>query len=204
MDINKIKNIINSIFSDGYGENNFKILIPSSEISIKISNTNNSTSLLFTDVLPCIKIKKFISLSFSIEGIILNENDGYIKIKNFPDIPISYLNGIGEVYGAKSYDIESCIDQEFTDENKKKIAHKCLQCAESWAIITSSSGINFANANASERTKLKKMCHNFVVDNVRKEMKQEYGSVVLSWVLLFVIIPSVARFIVTRLLNKIF
>lgn len=204
MDISNIKNIIDSIFNGGYGESNVKFLIPDKELLIKISNHENTTTISFLNSLPCIKIKKFISLSFSIEGIVLNKDDGYIKIKNFPDISISYLTNLGDMYGAKIPSITDDIEQEFSDEQSKKIAHKCLQYAESWAIITGSSGINFAESNINERKKLKKMCHDFVVENVRKDVKREYGSAFISWFIILVLIPSIARFIVTRLLNRIF
>jgi hypothetical protein len=149
-----------------------------------------------------------ITLYAYIEEISLGKSGGLIKLKNFPNINFSYekstISFFNENYQFQN-DLFNEIETKYSDPIKKKIAHKCLQYGTEWATIVSQSG-GFCELNYESKRNLKSQCLNFVIENVKRdfENEKEHGSVILTYLLVFIIIPAVARFIIVRLLEKYF
>lgn len=205
--IQQIKDIIYSIFSDsGYSIKNFNVQFPH-PLDIKITkDKNNNISLDFTQSLPKVGWKKLINFTAWVQGISLGENEGVLKLKYFPDIKFSYDDTAPKLFGS-SYDfsdIENDIDQEYGDDDQKKLAKKCLHYANEWTTIASQGGINFSACNEKSRKQLKQSCRKFVVDNIKNDEEIVAGSVILTFLLLYVVLPVVLKFVLERLFKKLF
>lgn len=203
----EISQILLSIFSDeGYTVQGFKIKSKSPLIA-NVYNEGSETSIKFGPNLPKAEITRLITLYVYIEEILFKQDGGVVRLKNFPDISFGYEQSLLSVLFSNNFacdeDLHSLIEETYTDEKKKKIAEKCLHYGTEWATIVSQSG-GFAGANSSDKKELKSQCINFVVENVRHDVEQEYGSVILTYLLVFIVIPAIARFIITRLLEKYF
>lgn len=202
----EVSQILFQIFSnEGYKVNGFTIKSESPLVA-NVSSDDNQTEIKFSSNLPRAEIKKLITLYVYVEGIVFKKDGGSIKLKNFPDINFSYENSLLSFLEQQfSYndDIVAEIDKKYTDSTKNKIAHKCLQYGTEWATIVSSEN-GFADLDETAKRSLKSQCLDFVVDNVKHDVEQEYGSVILTYLLVFIVIPAIARFIITRLLEKYF
>jgi len=203
----EISQILLSIFSDeGYTVQGFKIKSKSPLIA-NVYNEGSETSIKFGSNFPKAEITRLITLYVYIEEIIFRENGGVVRLKNFPDISFGYEQSLISVLFSDKFacsrELHQLIEETYTDEKKKKIAEKCLHYGTEWATIVSQSG-GFAGASSNDRKALKSQCINFVVENVRHDVEQEYGSVILTYLLVFIVIPAIARFIITRLLEKYF
>ena len=202
----EISEVLFKIFSDeGYKVNGFTISSESPLVA-NIFGDESQTSIKFGNNRPKASIKKFITLYAYVEEMVFGKEGGSIKLKNFPDISFSYeksLLSFLEQQFSCDEDLIAEIDAKYTDATKNKIAHRCLQYGTEWATIVSSCD-GFTGASASRKKQLRSQCIDFVVDNVRHDVEQEYGSVILTYLLVFIIIPAVARFIITKLLEKYF
>ena len=90
VDLKQIRDIIYQIFSDvGYSINNTNIQFPQ-PLDIKITKNNDEISLDFSNKVPKVSWKKFITLSAHVNGISLNQTGGTIKLKYLPDISFTY------------------------------------------------------------------------------------------------------------------
>ena len=207
-ELEQLSQAINSIFNGGYDTNGTSVSC-SSPLQTTIYSDANSTTIDFHNNLPKATVHKYISLSFYIEGIVFKKDSGILKLKYFPDITFSYAKNNSSCYSCPIEnmdfsDIVNDIDSEYADEDRKKLAHQCLQYAKEWATITSYGGISFQNCTNSEKTQLKKQCRNFVKESVINDYKKEYGSVILTIILLNVILPIIIRWIVEKLFKKLF
>lgn len=203
----QISEALFSIFSDeGYQVNGITIKSKSPLIGNIYSN-DQQTSIKFGNNLPKAEIKRLITLYAYIEEIIFRKDGGVVRLKNFPDISFGYEQSLISVLFSEKFscsrEMHELIEETYTDEKKKKIAEKCLHYGTEWATIVSQSG-GFAGASSGDKKALKSQCINFVVENVRHDVEQEYGSVILTYLLVFIVIPAIARFIITRLLEKYF
>lgn len=207
----EISEVLFSIFSDdGYQVGNFNIQSQSPTVANVFSDEQH-TSIKFGQNRPKASIKRFITLYAYIEEIVFRKEGGSVKLKNFPDINFSYekslISFFEQQFGSDELkdnaSLAQEIDRKYTDSKKNKIAHQCLQYGTEWATIVSSSG-GFAGINNSSKKELRSKCIDFVVENVRHDVEQEYGSVILTYLLVFIIIPAVARFVITKLLEKYF
>jgi cellulose synthase/poly-beta-1,6-N-acetylglucosamine synthase-like glycosyltransferase len=201
--------ILFQIFSEeGYKVNGFTFQSESPMVANTYSN-EHETSIKFGSNYPRVSIKRLITLYAYVEEIVLGKNGGSIKLKNFPDINFSYEKSLLSFFEAnfKAHDdLYNEIEVIYSDDpTKKKIAYQCLQYGNEWATIVSQSG-GFCGINGQSKKELKSQCLQFVIDNVRKDFEQEkkYGSVILTYLLVFIVIPAVAKFIITRLLEKYF
>lgn len=203
INLKEIKDIVYQIFSDsGYSMNNINVQFPQL-LDIKITKNKDNISLDFGDQTPKLSWKKFITLSAYVEGIILGEAGGTLKLKYLPDIDFSYEQTHKSMLGS-GYDfsgIESEIDKEYKDEARKKLATKCLQYGVEWAIIANQSS-SFCNASFVEQRAFKEQCKDFIRENIKEE--QKHGSVILTFILLYVLLPVVLKFIVEQIFKKIF
>lgn len=200
----QIKNIIDSIFSDsGYSIQKFNIKFPSL-LDIVISKKEDSVDLSFKKDLPKITWKKFITLSARVSGITLGQNGGVLKLKYFPDIPFSY-NESEERFGINYdlSDIDSQIESEYSEPETRFLAKKCLHYASEWATIASQ-GCDLRCANKYEQYKLKQECKSFVVESIKNDTEIKAGSILLSFLFFYIILPAILRFVLERLFRKIF
>lgn len=203
----QIKHIIDSIFSEsGYSIKKFNVKFPYPlDISI-VKDKDGSIDLTFTKALPTISWKKIIVLSARVNGITLKETGGVLKLKFFPDIPFSYEEENTEDYGNQNYDLSSIISDintEYSDAESRFLANKCLHYASEWATIASQ-GCDLSYASNSEKRKLKKDCKNFVMQNLKEDPELQAGSVVLTFLFFYVVLPVVLKFILERVFKKIF
>ena len=205
MNVSEIISIISDLFDQGYGSGSVKLLIPNDRITMDMSKSHSGYEILFSQSLPAVKVKKFIEVSLSIEGITIRNDEIWFRIKNFPDVPMSYFTSNPDNYTEVfTYDLEKLIEEKYgSSKAHKKIATLCLQHAKEWATITSQA-VCLSDMNQAERKECRKLCHNFVVEQVKKDIEKEYGSAILTYLLIMIIIPAVARFIIERLLNKYF
>jgi hypothetical protein len=208
VDITVIREIISSLFSkDGYAIKNLNIQFPAPLDLNTFIDGDNNINFTFPKELPKVSWKKFVTLSAWIQKIVLGQTEGVIKLKYLPEIRFSYDKEEDEaIFGDQINfdDISKDILREYPDEERKKIAHKCLQYAKEWVTITSSSGVNFAECSASSRKQLKKDCRNFVMDNLRNDPDMQAGSIILTFLLLYIVLPVILKFILERIFRKIF
>jgi hypothetical protein len=204
--IQQIRDIIDSIFSNsGYNIKNLNLQFPH-PLDMKITRNNEDITLTFTQSMPKVTWKKFISLSARIIGITLGETGGVLKLKYLPDITFSYDDSSTEQLFGKSYnfyDIEEDIYSEYEDEESRIVAKKCLHYASEWATIASQ-GCDFASATPITRRKLKKDCKQFVMDNIKNDPEIQAGSVILTFLFFYVVLPVILKFILERLFKKLF
>jgi len=83
--------IIKSIFSnDGFSNELFSVKFDNL-IDIKIEKTKNGDyQISFLDSKPTMTVKKYLTLSLKVSGILLKPNSGVFQIDYFPDIPFRY------------------------------------------------------------------------------------------------------------------
>jgi hypothetical protein len=205
IDIEQIKKIVHDLFSkDGYKISNFGVSCPN-DLGINVKKNDDSIDILFTKSLPTAFLEKFIKFSVSLQGVSLGLTKGYIRLKNFPDIPINYGVKNQDIISSSNYvnvdDIYADIDAEYQDEGRKKIAQKCLQYASEWTTIVCSNGVDLKESKPLERKKLKKQCCQFVKENIQNE-KDNYGFAIIGTIILFYLLPIIINWVVTKLLNK--
>jgi hypothetical protein len=206
--IQHVKDIIDLIFStSGYNIKNFNVSFPQ-PLDIKIiKDKNNDIVLNFTGSMPKVGWQKLIRLTAWVQGITLGEKEGVLRLRYLPDIKFSYDGENKDVFGAfyDNSDIAEEISQKFGDcEEKKKIADKCLQYSSEWAKIASQSGTVFADCSERSRRELKRECKDFVVDNLRNDPEIVAGSVVLTFLFFYVVLPVILKFVLERLFKKLF
>ncbi|NDB57166.1 hypothetical protein EB001_01760 [bacterium] len=205
--IQQIRDIVNLIFSEsGYTVKNLNVSFPH-PLDIKIIRDNkNNIILSFTESLPKVNWKKFITLTAWVQGLTLGETEGVLRLKYLPDIKFGYDQKSEDLF-CQTYDfsdISEEISGEYQDPNSKKIADKCLHYASEWATIASHNGTNFAECNERSRRQLKKDCKNFVMDNIKNDPEIVAGSVILTFLFFYVVLPMILKFILERLFKKLF
>jgi hypothetical protein len=203
IDLKEIRDIVYQIFSDaGYSINNVNIQFPQ-PLGIKITKNDEDISLDFTDKVPKISIKRLITLSAFINGVTLKETGGVLKLRYLPDINFDYEKS-NELLSGNNFDfsdIANEIELEYQDDERKKLAAKCLQYGMEWVTIASQ-GVSFNECSSQDQKLLKEQCKNFIRENIREE--QRHGSVVLTFILIYVLLPVVLKFIVERIFRKLF
>ncbi len=180
-----------------------------SPVNTDITHENNTTIIKFSENLPRAEITRLITLKAYIEEITFSEDGGSIKLRNFPDIHFGYdsnslLDFLGKNIPHNFGSMDNQIEEKFCDGNKREIAKKCLQYSEQWATMCMGKGVTFDNADYFDRYTLKDQCYNFVYDNVVEDAEKKYGSILLTWIFLYVILPVIIRWIINRFLDKLF
>ena len=215
--IQQIRDIVDLIFSTtGYNIKNLNVSFPQPLDMKIIRNSDGDIVLSFTGSLPKVSWQKFISLSAWIQGISLGKIGGMLKLKYLPDISFLYDDTENkELFGqefatrVKTYemdfsDIEQDILIHYNDETRQTLAKKCLHYATAWATIASNSGVQFSQCTEISQRQLRKNCKNFVSDNIKSDPEIVAGSVILTFILLYVVFPVVLKFILERLFKKLF
>ena len=204
----EVNEIFNKIFSEGYNVKGITIESKSPVVA-NIFHHEGATRIEFGANNPKAVIKKFITFYAYIEEIYLGPEKGSLKLRNFPDINFTYETGVSilsflEAQFSENSDIKDLIETKYSCSRDKKIAGSCLQYAEQWATIVSHSG-GFADARECDKKRLKSECYKFVVDNVRRDAKeQRFGFGIGMYILIFILIPTICKFIVYKLLEKYF
>lgn len=200
-----LRNLFNG---NGIDANGFKIKADS-PLTANITHENDTTVINFSEKTPRVEIKKLITLRAYIEQVIFAEEGGSVKLRNFPDIHFKYddksLMDLIHANFCHSFEIEHEIKAKYTDCKQKEIANQCLQYAQEWATICSSSGINFEEVSVWKRRDLKRGCYNFVRDNIAQEIDdQKKHGAVFTFMFLYVILPAIISWIVHRVLDRLF
>lgn len=204
-EVKLVKDILTNIFSDnGYDANgiNLKCKTPT---TTRISNINDNIVIEFDTVLPRATIQKFISFKLDVQGIVLKNDGGIIRIKHFPDISFTYdKNSSSETLSQRvdfSYAMPE-LESQYGDEGRREIAKKCLHYAEDWATIVSSNGFEIDKCKASQKFFLKKQCASYIKDCIRNDEEVNRGSVLLTIIILNVIVPLIIRWIVEKVIDN--
>lgn len=208
MDIYEVKKIIDDIFSeDGYKILGFSLSCPKN-LSCRLTKTDKGLDLSFDGDLPTVNTRKFlIPLAAKIEGIYLGEDGGSLKIKYLPDVQFKYGDNHEENFGASPVDnlclesISAQIDKKFEDVERRKIAKLALQYTHEWATIVSQNGMSIRYCDDKTKNKLKKDCENFVLENMRNSKDIEAKSAILTFILMYVVLPMVIKWVIERFFN---
>tara|TARA_B100000497_G_scaffold125878_1_gene163325 strand:+ start:803 stop:1417 length:615 start_codon:yes stop_codon:yes gene_type:complete len=197
------KELLSNMFSEDGGQINGVNIRVESPISFVVSQSeDNSIFIDFPKQKPTASIKRLITISLSVKSVLLKEKHAVLEFKNFPKIPMSYEGFFGAIPLVDISSIQKEISHKYSGK-KEKIANLCLFYADEWAKI-SSQATCFSSTSCAEKRVLRKQCIDFVTENVKKDMEQRYGSVILTYLLVFIIIPTVCKFIVYKLLEKYF
>ncbi|NDC96132.1 hypothetical protein EB077_12565, partial [bacterium] len=128
--------------------------------------------------------------------------------KYFPDIHFNYATeskaiGAYDIDNVDFLEIESDIAKEYDDDNRQKLANKCLQYAKEWATIASYGGVSFRDCDFNQQKKLKTQCKQFVRESVLNDEEVRYGSVILTFILIQVILPIIIKWVVEKLFKRL-
>jgi hypothetical protein len=210
MDFTQIKEILEGVFSDsGYKIANFTFTFPK-ELGISVKKVDESLHLDFKGNLPSVKTKKlFIPFSIYVEGVTISENGGSIKLKHFPDFNFTYSDGItsearfGSHYKStfnNNLFIQD-IDNEYKDNERRRIARVALKYARQWADLVNQNNIEYTSEN---KKKLTTDCKNFVKENMIRSGDIEAKSGILTFVLIYFVLPAVISWVVKKFLDNYF
>ena len=212
MNIQEIKETLKKIFSeDGFKFLNFSFKCPHN-LDSTLKKTDDGISIEFTKEMPYVKVKKIlIPVTIYVEGLLLGEKGGSVKLKYFPDIHFEYDGFTDEKkFGqqkAENFKIEAFYDeinQKYPDEERRKIARLSLQYAAEWAKILEETKGDVTNFPILEREKLRDNCEKFVLENVKKSKEIKARSAILSFLLFYIVIPSIVNWIIKKFLEHYF
>ena len=198
-----IYDTLNKLFSkEGFTVNGYRVKSESPLVAC-ITDNNGVFELEFGNNNPKVEITKFITLYAYIEQINFGETGGLIKLRNFPDFKFSYTSSMFNSYPI-SFESESIgeeITSQYSSKRDREIAKKCLQYAEEWATICHQSGVTFDN---TDRYILYNNCYDFVEENIKDDVEKRYGSVILTWIFVYVVLPMIIKWIVNKVLERLF
>jgi hypothetical protein len=209
MDISEIKNIVNQIFSEnGFKFLNFFFTCPDN-VDIVLNKDEQGINLDFTKQMPYVKTKRMlIPLTVYVEGLFLGPDSGSIKLKYFPDLHFEYAgfqdNNFGAEEPKKLESFYNQIHKEYPDEERRKIAKLALQYTQEWATIVSQTGVNYSDCEQPKRKKLRDNCKSFVLENIRNSRDIEAKSAILSFILIYFVLPAVISWVVKKFLDNFF
>ena len=162
--------------------------------------------ITFGENQPKAEITRIITIYAHIEKIVFGPEGGSIKLRNFPDFSFGYGESTDTTKFCRfdNEDIYNEIEGKYCKKSYKDIAKKCLQYSEEWATMCMGKGITFDNADYFDRWKLKDQCYNFVYDNAVEDAEKKYGSIILTWIFLYIVLPTIIKWIINRFLDKLF
>lgn len=204
--IENIKKVLNLIFStEGYSvKDNLKLFFPRPFNLNCNASDNGEITLDFLGSQPKVTFKKYLTLSAWIEGVILREHGGVIKIKYLPDIDFTYeeKENSNKEFSMRDFsDIEGEIEFRYKDKERRILAQKCLQYATEWATIACAGGVTKEDFRSKKF--LKENCKNFVIEAIKNDKDLKYGSVILTIIILYVVLPVILRWILERIFSKL-
>jgi hypothetical protein len=202
--IKTLKTTLDKVFSStGYSFKDFAIKLPQPLNMIFGIVNENKISLKFVDKLPKISWKKFITISALIQEIILDNDGGIIRIKYFPDLKFQYSKSETiNFYSSPIVLEELCneINAKYPDEERRKIASLCLHYANEWVTMCCSSGVSVDELVSNKDSK--KNCYRFVKESIIKN-ENKYGSIVISFILIYVILPIILKWVIELIFKKL-
>ena len=202
----EIYDSISDLFTDkGILVKGFKIKSKTPSV-VTVRYDNDIAEITFGENQPRAEITKIITIYAYIEKIIFGPEGGSIKLRNFPDFSFGYGNEAETVKFCRFDNSDICneIEVKYSKKSYKDIAKKCLQYSEEWATMCMGRGVTFDNADYFDRYTLKDQCYNFVHENIVEDAEEKYGSIILTWVFLYIILPTIIRWIINRFLDKLF
>ena len=210
MDIEKIKEIVEQFFStSGYQVSNMKIFVPT-YLSLNMNKTDEGIDIDFIKNLPSVQTKKLlIPITVQVEGVCLGQTGGSVKLKYFPDFTFTYdFDPSAQNFGAKpnKYSLSAfneSIDKQFPDPERNRIAKLALKYTNEWANIVQRN-CEPRSFSRSERKKLREQCKKFVQENMVKSKEIEAKSAVLTFILLYFVLPAVINWVVKKFLDNWF
>ena len=196
---------ISSIFNgEGIVVKGFKVTSKTPTVA-NITYGADIAEITFGQNQPKAEITRIITMYAHIEKIVFGPEGGSIKLRNFPDFSFGYGEEVTHNFVRfDNSDIYAEIEGKYAKKSYKDIAKKCLQYSEEWATMSMCNGITFDNADYFDRWKLKDQCYNFVYDNVVEDAEKRYGSIVITWIFLYIILPTIIKWIINRFLDKLF
>lgn len=160
--------ILSKLYSDdGYEHGAFSVKIENN-ITIRIFKDGDNFMIKFPEERPQAKVRKLIPLKTKVDGIRLGSTGGVLELSSFPDIPFRYdwiMEDEGMVISAASRRVMDKIPRKFKKENHRKVAEKCLQLCEEWAIISGTDNIG----DMSE-TYAKESCKEYVMEHINDDV----------------------------------
>ena len=196
---------ISSIFNgEGIVVKGFKVTSKTPTVA-NITYGADIAEITFGQNQPKAEITRIITMYAHIEKIVFGPEGGSIKLRNFPDFSFGY----GEEQTTKfarfdNADIHAEIEGKYAQKSYKDIDKKCLQYSEEWATMCMGRGITFDNADYFDRWQMKDQCYDFVHDNIVEDAEKKYGSIVITWIFLYIILPTIIKWIINRFLDKLF
>lgn len=196
---------ISSIFNgEGIVVKGFKVTSKTPTVA-NITYGADIAEITFGQNQPKAEITRIITMYAHIEKIVFGPEGGSIKLRNFPDFSFGYGEEVTHKFVRfDNSDIYAEIEGKYAKKSYKDIAKKCLQYSEEWATMSMCNGITFDNADYFDRWRLKDQCYDFVHDNVLEDAEKRYGSIVITWIFLYIILPTIIKWIINRFLDKLF
>lgn len=208
----EINDSLVKLFSnEGMEVNGFKIKAKSPFVA-NIEHEDSLTVISFGANQLKAEITKIITVYAYIEQIVFGKTGGSIKLRNFPDFSFSYESlskssddGFKSNVRSLCKDVEGEICDKYEGQDTyKEVAKKCLQYAEEWTTICHDSGIRFNDSDHIDRYTLRSECCDFVKNNIEEDAKKRYGSIVLTWLFMYVVLPMIIKWVVNRVLERLF
>ena len=197
--------ILNLFSEDGLEVSGF-VVKAKSPTDINITNNDKLVEIKFPNNKPRAEITRIITFYAHVEQINVGEEGGLIKLRNFPDFSFSYDSSLFS-HNAPRVDCGAIleeIDNKYSGQRDKQIAKKCLQYAEEWATICHQTGITFNDADYADRYVLYNNCYDYVAENIEADIEKRYGSVILTWLFVYVVLPMIIKWIVNKVLERLF
>jgi hypothetical protein len=202
--IKNLKVILDKVFSStGYSFKDLYIKLPQPLNMIFGIVEEDKISLKFIDQLPKISWKKFITISALIQEIILDNDGGVIRIKYFPDLKFQYSKSETTNFYSSPIILEELYDEinaEYPDAERRKIANLCLHYANEWVTMCCASGVSVDEIVSNKDSK--KNCYRFVKESIVNN-ENKHGSIVISFILIYVILPIILKWIIERIFKKL-
>lgn len=190
---------------DGLSVGSF-VIKAQSPTDIHIVQSDKLVEIKFPNKKPKAEFTRLITLYAYVEQVNLGESGGTVKLKNFPDFRFSYDSKMFGCEGSlvKCEEIKEEINKQYSESFHREIAKKCLQYAEEWATICHQSGVTFNDSDYADRYVLYNNCYDFVQENIEQDAKERYGSVILTWLFVYVVLPMIIKWVVNRVLERLF
>ena len=222
-ELQRVYNVLTQIYSNkGYKAGKYIIKADFPSVSKISLGHDGAIDIDFIDNAPVVKVKKFITITITVLGIVLKHDGGIIKLNKFPDISFKYNDELLPL--TNSYILETTmyfsqinqdIDKRYKTEKDQKFAKKCLQLGEEWTRIVSGGFSDFdrfkvpAGSNPKKyKKKLASECKKYIKDNLDPEDTIKFiGVYTFLWVIPFALqiaISVMISWIVTRMLEKLF
>lgn len=208
MKLNEFKEIINSIFSEsGFSVNGMTIQSVSPTTVVVTKNPDN-VNVSFISSAPLVTIKKLIKFKLKVTGITFGEAGGIIHLQHFPDMHFSYEKESSFSNSSEDTvclaELNSEIDSQYSDDERRKLAKQCLHYVEEWATIVSNSGFQPEEFTSSQKKALKKQCCEYVKQSFKSSLREDYGSAIAIFLLLNIVLPMIIKWVVERAIKKLF